>query len=130
MDCLQTVSELYMYSSSVSLPVNDPYQTLVSLRQSILCGYDSVTFFLFGGGGRECLICLIVLVVKQLTGFAAFGPPVKDFALGVSVVILDGASVLQILKDVVSSIPTMFLKRYVISTFCAVDRVYLVCGTC
>ena len=54
----------------------------------------------------------------------------KKFALGVSVVILDGASVLQILKDVVSSIPTMFLKRYVISTFCAVDRVDLVCGTC
>ena len=50
MDCLQTVSELYMYISSVSLPVNEPYQTLVSLRQSILCGYDNVTFF-FGGGG-------------------------------------------------------------------------------
>ena len=114
-----------MYISSVSLPVNEPYQTLVSLRQSILCGYDNVTFF-WGG----CLICLIVLVVKLMTGFEAFGPPVKDFALGVCVVILDGASVLQILKDVVSSIPTMFLKRYVISTFCAVDRVDLVCCTC
>ena len=44
----------------------------------------------FGGG---CLIC----VVKLLTGFEAFGPPVKDFALAVSVVILDGASVVQIL---------------------------------
>ena len=65
--------------------------------------------------------------MKLLTGFEAFGPHVKYFALGV---ILDGASVLQILKDVVSSIPTMFLKRYVISTFCAVDRVDLVCGTC
>ena len=51
MDCLQTVSELYMYISSVSLPVNEPYQTLVSLRQSILCGYDNVTFFVRGGGG-------------------------------------------------------------------------------
>ena len=30
----------------------------------------------------------------------AFGPPVKDFALAVSVVILDGASVVQILKSV------------------------------
>ena len=93
-------------------------------------------FFLGGGGGggegsrRGCLICLIVLVVKLLAGFEAFGPPVKDFALWVSVVILDGASVLQILKDVVSSIPTMFLKHYVISTFCAVDRVDLVCDIC
>ena len=39
-----------MYISSVSLPVNEPYQTLVSLRQSILCGYDNVILF-FGGGG-------------------------------------------------------------------------------
>ena len=44
MDCLQTVSELYMYIC-VSLPVNEPYQTLVSLRQYVLCGYYSVTFF-------------------------------------------------------------------------------------
>ena len=29
-----------------------------------------------------------------------------------------------------NSIPKMFIKRYVISTFCAVDRVGLVCGTC
>ena len=64
--------------------VSEPYQTLVSLRQSILCDYDNVTF-LCGGA----LICLIVLVVKLLTGFDAFGPPVKDFALGVNVVILD-----------------------------------------
>ena len=35
------------------------------------------------------MIYLIVLVVKLLTGFEAFGLPVKDFALGVSVVILD-----------------------------------------
>ena len=63
--------------------------------------------FFLGGGG--CLIYLIVLFVKLLTGFEAFGPPVKDFALGVSVVILDGASVVQILKGViVSSIPKMF----------------------
>ena len=62
--------------------------------------------FFLGGGGVGCLICLIVLVVKLLTGFEAFGPPVKDFALGVSVVILDGASVVQILEGVrVSSIP-------------------------
>ena len=82
-------------------PVNESYQTLVSLRQSILCGYDNLTFF--GGGGGGCMICLIVVVVKLLTGFEAFGPPVKDFALGVSVVILDGASVVQILKGVGSS---------------------------
>ena len=44
MDCLQTVSELYMFISSVSLPISEPYQTLVSLRQSFLCGYDNITF--------------------------------------------------------------------------------------
>ena len=31
-----------------------------------------------------------ILVVKLLTGFAAFIPPVKDFTHGVSVVILYG----------------------------------------
>ena len=51
-----------------------------------------------GGGGYR--VSLIVLVVKLLTGFKAFGPPVKDFALGVSVVILDGASIVQNLKGV------------------------------
>ena len=85
-----------MYISSVSLPISEPYQTLVSLRQSILCGYDNVTFFCVEG----CLICLKVLVVKLLTGFQAFYPSVKDFALAVSVVILDGASVVQIHKGV------------------------------
>ena len=74
--------------SSVSHPVNETYHTLVSLRQSILCGYDNVTFC-FVGLGWGCLICLMVLVVKLPTGSEAFGPPVKDFALGVSVVILD-----------------------------------------
>ena len=54
--------------------------------------------FFFGGGGG-----VHDMVVKLLTGFEAFGPPVKDFALGVSVVILDGASVVQILKGVGSS---------------------------
>ena len=78
-----------------------------------------------------CLIFLIALVVKLLTGLKAFDPPVKDFALGVNNVILDGASVVLILKCVgASSIPKMILKRYIISTFCAVDRVNLVCGTC
>ena len=54
-----------------------------------------ITLHFFCGG---CLICFIVLVVKLLNGFEAFGPPVKDFALGVSVVILGRASVVQILK--------------------------------
>ena len=89
-----------MFISSNSLPVNEPYQTLVSLRQSILYGFDNVTFFFLGGG---CLICLIVLVVKLLTGFEVFSPPVKDFTLGVSVHILDVASVVQILKAVGAS---------------------------
>ena len=52
MDCLQTVSERYMYMYICdSLPANEPYQTLVSLRQSVLCRYDNVTFFGGGGGG-------------------------------------------------------------------------------
>ena len=55
-------------------------------------------YFLWGGRGS--LICLIVLVVKLLTGFEAFGPHVKDFALGVSVVILDGAYVVKMFKGV------------------------------
>ena len=50
-----------------------------------------------------CLICLIVFVVKLLTGFEAFGPPVKYFALGVTVVILDGASLVKIHKGVGAS---------------------------
>ena len=50
-----------------------------------------------------CLICLVVLVLKLLTGLEAFGSPVKEFALGVSVVILDGATVIQILKGVGAS---------------------------
>ena len=48
----------------------------------------------------RCLICLIDLAVKLLTGFEAFGPSVNDFTLGVSVVIFDGASVVKILKGV------------------------------
>ena len=58
------------------------------------------------GGG--VLICLIDLVVKLLIGFKAFGPPVKDFALGVSVVILDGVSAGQILIGVGASTIQMF----------------------
>ena len=50
-----------------------------------------------------CQICLIVLVVKLLIRLEAFGPPVKDFALGVSVVILDGGPVVQILIGVGAS---------------------------
>ena len=46
------------------------------------------------------MICLIVLVVKLLTDFGVFGSPVKDFALDLSVTILDGASLVQILKGV------------------------------
>ena len=91
-----------MYILSVSLTISETYQTLVSLRQSILCGYDNVTFFV-GEEGVGCLICLIVWVVKLLTDFKAFGPPVKDFALAVSVVIMDGSSIVQILKGIGAS---------------------------
>ena len=60
--------------------------------------------FFWGGGEGGGLICLIVLVVKLLAGFEAFGPPVKDFPLAVSVVILDGAFVVQIRKGVGASV--------------------------
>ena len=38
--------------------------------------------------------------MKLLNGLEALGLPVKDLGLGVSVAILDGASVVQILKGV------------------------------
>ena len=56
-----------------------------------------ITFQVFFRGMGECLVCLIVLVVKLLTGFEALVPPVKDFTIGVNVVILDGASIVQML---------------------------------
>ena len=91
MDCLHCKLTVYVYYKCLtSLKRTIPN---ICLRQSILCGYDNVSFFVGG-----CLIYLIVWVVKLLTGFEAFGPPVKDFALGFSVVILDGASNVQILK--------------------------------
>ena len=61
-------------------------------------------FFFEGNGDGVCLICLIFLVVKLPTGFEAFVPPVKDFTHGVTVVILDGASIVQMLKVVRVSI--------------------------
>ena len=52
------------------------------------------------GWGGGCLICLKCLVVKLLTGFEVLVPPAKKFTLGVSIVILDGASIVQMLKGV------------------------------
>ena len=40
------------------------------------------------------------MVVKLLTSFESFVPPVKDFTHGISVVVLDGASIVQMLKFV------------------------------
>ena len=54
-------------------------------------------------GVGECLLCLKVLVVNLLSGFEAFVPPVKLFTLGVSVIILDGASIVQMLTGVGNS---------------------------
>ena len=76
-----------MYLSSISLPVN-------------------VIFLVFSGGGgggggvKERLIFLIVLAVKLLTGFEALVHPLKKITLGASFVILDGASVVQMLKGI------------------------------
>ena len=51
-------------------------------------------------GEGVCLICLICMVVKLLTGFEAFVLPVKDVTHGISVVVLDGASIVQMLRFV------------------------------
>ena len=56
-----------------------------------------------GGGGGAFEECLICLVVKLLTDFKALAPPINIFTLGVSVVILDGASIVQLLKGVGAS---------------------------
>ena len=84
-----------MYIINGSLPLNEPYQTLVSLRQSILCEYDNVTFL-----WRRMPDMPHSFDCEATDCFEAFGPPVNDFALGVSVVILDGATIVQILKGV------------------------------
>ena len=55
--------------------------------------------FFFLGAVEESLICLIVFVVKLLTGFEALVPPLK-ITLGVSAAILDGSSIVQMLKGV------------------------------
>ena len=65
----------------------------------------------------------MVLVVKLLTGFKAFGPPVKDFALGVSVVILDGASVAQILKGV-----AVISEQYTNDVFIMIRNIHFLCS--
>ena len=72
-----------------------------------------------------CLICLIVLVVKLLTGFKAFGPPVKNFALGVSVVILDGASMVQILKGVGLA---LLSEQYTNDVFIMIRNIHFLCS--
>ena len=68
---------------------------------------------------------LIVLVVKLLTGFEAFGPPVKDFALAVSVVILDGASVVQINKGVEFA---LFSEQYINDVFIMIRNIHFLCS--
>ena len=85
----------------VTLPVNEPYQTLVSLCQSVLCGYDNVTSL--GGmwvGVPDMLHSFGCEATDWLRGIWS---SCKKFCTGVSVVILDAASVVQILKGVGSS---------------------------
>ena len=83
-------------------------QALVSLRQSILCGYDDVTF-LWGMPDMPHSFCCEA--TDWLRGIWSFCKRV-----GVIVVVLVGASVVQILKGVWAStvqkgsIQTMFLK--------------------
>ena len=57
----------------VSLPVNEPFQTLVSLRQYVLCGCDNVTFFL-GGGGPDMPHSFGCEATDWLRGFWSFAP--------------------------------------------------------
>ena len=62
----------------------------------------TLLLFIFLGGGW-CLICLIVFGCEATDWLRDIWSPVKDIALGDSVVILDGASVVQILKGVEAS---------------------------
>ena len=78
-----------MYVASECFKLTSHSQTLVSLRQSILCEYDKISsvfclFYWGGGGAGVCLICTIFLVVNLLTVFETFVPPVKDCTHGVS----------------------------------------------
>ena len=86
-----------------------------------------------GGLGGVCLICIIFLVVKLLTSFEAFVPPIKEFTQGVSVVISNGcprASIVQMLKVVeVSTVQCAVFETIRNIHFCAVDRVNLVWDT-
>ena len=95
MDYLQTVSELYMNISSVSLPISEPYLTLVSLRQSILCGYDNNTFWRGLPDMPQSFGC------EAFDWLRSIWSSCKRFHT--CVVILDGASVVQILKSVGAS---------------------------
>ena len=57
-------------------------------------------FLFFLGAVEECLICLIVFCCKATDWLRGISSSFKNFTLGVSVVILDGASIVQMLKGV------------------------------
>ena len=67
----------------------------------VFLGFFVVVFFFWGGGAAE--ECLIVVVVKLLTSFEALVLPLKKLTLGVSVVIFDGDSIVQMLEGVGAS---------------------------
>ena len=87
-----------MSISSVSFPIREEYQTLVSLCQSIYVGM--ITLLFFGGGGADMPHSFGFEATDWLRGIWS---SCKDFALAVSVVISDGASAVQILKGVGAS---------------------------
>ena len=79
MDCLKTVSELYMYIC-VSLPINEPYQTLVSLRQSVFCtGIITLHFLRGGGGGRVVPYIAHSFGCEASDWLRGIWPPCKGF---------------------------------------------------
>ena len=71
--------------------------------------------------------------MKLQTGFEAFGPPVKELESVLSFWL--EPPLFRYLKVYGLALfrrqyKNNVFKSYVISTFCAVDRVDLVCGTC
>ena len=93
---------MYLYVSRSHFPLTNHSKHNLVYSSLFYVGLITFQVFYRGVGMGECLVCLIGLV-DWLRGTCS---PVKDFTIGVSVVILDGASIFQMLK-VVGAISTV-----------------------